>query len=238
MKDLTERQKNILEIVIREYIENASPISSKYIEEEYDLGVSPATIRGELFELIERGYLCQLHTSSGRVPTDKGYRFFVDILIEKEIKRMEKKFVNEVCKMREEIEERSLFLRGLTRLLAHSSSSLAVSYFPQENIFLKEGFGDVFRDPEFEDIEKIRSFIEMVDDFENNIDSFLLEEKKEIMQVYIGKETPFSKRKDFSVLLSPCVFSKKRGLFAIMGPRRMSYEKNMALFENIIKLLE
>ena len=86
MNKLTDRQKNILEIVIREYIENALPVSSKYIEEEYELGVSPATIRAELFDLIEEGYLYQPHTSAGRIPTDKGYRFFVDLLASKEVR--------------------------------------------------------------------------------------------------------------------------------------------------------
>ncbi len=238
MTELTERQKSILEIVIREYIENALPISSKYIEEGYDLGVSPATIRAELFALIEKGYLYQPHTSSGRVPTDKGYRFFVDLLNEKEIKRLENKIVREVQKMRDEIEGKIVFMREFTRFLAHTSSNLTLSYFPKENILLKEGWKEVLEDPEFNDVEKVRSFIGMVSDFEENIDSFLVEKKENCLRVYIGNEAPFLKKHDFSVLVAPCKIMRKKGMLAILGPKRMAYDKNIYLIESIIKMLE
>ncbi len=238
MEELTERQKNILEIVIRDYIENAAPISSKYIEEEYDLNVSPATIRAELYCLIERGYLYQPYTSSGRVPTDKGYRFFVDILTEKEIKKLENKIIKEVKKMQEEVEGRVRFLHEFTRLLAHTSSNLALSYFPKENVLLKEGWGDVFRDPEFDDAEKVRDFMGMVGDFEKYIDSFLSDNETDCIRIYIGSEAPFSKRKDFSVVVSSCRVLKRRGIFAFMGPKRMAYDRNIQLAESVIKLLE
>ncbi len=238
MSELTERQKNILEIVVRDYIDSAVPISSKFIEEKYDLGISPATIRNDLYELIDKGYLYQPYTSAGRVPTDKGYRFFVDFSTEREMKRMENRLKKEVEKMREEVEGKIRFMRELTRFLAQTSSSLTVSYFPRESIFLKEGMGGVLQDPEFEDIAKVRNFMEMVDDFEKNIDFFLEEESSDCVRIYIGSEAPFSKRYDFSVLISPCVISRRKGLLAIMGPKRMPYTRNVRLVESIIKLLE
>ncbi len=81
---LTERQARILEFVISEYVENASPVASQYIGEKYPVGASSATIRNEMAELEEQGYLNQPHTSSGRVPTDRGYRFFVETLMHEE----------------------------------------------------------------------------------------------------------------------------------------------------------
>ncbi len=238
MHDLTERQKNILEIVIREYIEGAAPISSSFIEEEYRLGVSPATIRSELYNLAEEGYLYQPHTSSGRVPTDMGYRFFVNLLTEKEIKRLEKKIIMEVRKMQREVDSRFQFMQDFTRFLAHTSSSLTLSYFPRESILLKEGWAEVFRDPEFDDAEKVRDFMGMVGDFEENIDSFLDVGKNSCIRVYIGGEAPFSRRKDFSVVISPCKILKRKGILAIMGPKRMAYDRNIQLVDSIIKLLQ
>jgi len=237
MKELSERQKNILEIVIREYIENAAPISSKFIEKKYNLGVSPATIRAELFELIEKGYLYQPHTSAGRVPTDKGYRFFVDFLGEKEIQRLENRLAKEIKRMQREVEGKAHFIREFTRFLAQSSSSLTISYFPRESILLKEGWKSALLDPEFEDVEKIHDFMGMVEDFEKNIDSFFGDKKEECIHVYIGSEAPFLKKHDFSVLISPCRIFKKRGLVAIMGPKRMAYDRNIYLVESIIKMM-
>ncbi len=77
MSDLTERQKTILMLVIRDYIESAQPVSSKALVERYHLDLSSATVRNELSALDELGYLRQPHTSAGRVPTEDGYRFFV-----------------------------------------------------------------------------------------------------------------------------------------------------------------
>lgn len=238
MEELTERQKNILEIVIREYIENALPISSKYIEEEYEMGVSPATIRGELYTLIEKGYLYQPHTSSGRVPTDKGYRFFVDLLSEKEIKRLENKIVKDVQRMQKEIAGKIGFMREFTRFLAHTSSNLTLSYFPRESILLKEGWGEALNDPEFDDAKRVRDFMGMVNDFEENIDTFFLDEDSKCVRIYIGSESPFSKKYDFSILVAPCKILKKKGIVAILGPKRMAYDRNIQLVESIIKTLE
>jgi heat-inducible transcriptional repressor len=77
MLDLTERQKTLLLLIIRDYIESAQPIGSKRLVEHYHLDFSPATIRNEMSALTEMGYLRQPHTSSGRVPSEEGYRYFV-----------------------------------------------------------------------------------------------------------------------------------------------------------------
>ena len=77
MSDLNARQKLILALVIKEYIELAQPVPSSHLVENYELGVSPATVRNTLVDLTDSGYLRQPHTSAGRVPTEDGYRYFV-----------------------------------------------------------------------------------------------------------------------------------------------------------------
>jgi len=77
MNELTERQKTLLMLVIRDYIEMAQPVGSKALVERYHLDLSSATVRNELSSLDEMGYLRQPHTSAGRIPTEEGYRFFV-----------------------------------------------------------------------------------------------------------------------------------------------------------------
>jgi len=81
MKTLTERQKYILTLVIHEYIQTAAPVASMPLVETYNLGMSSATVRNEMAALTEMGYLRQPHTSSGRVPTEEGYRYFVSQLL-------------------------------------------------------------------------------------------------------------------------------------------------------------
>ena len=79
---MTKRQGKLLDKIVREYINSALPVSSQLLDERYNFGISPATLRIEMQKLTDRGFLYQPHTSAGRVPTDKGFRFFVDELFE------------------------------------------------------------------------------------------------------------------------------------------------------------
>lgn len=78
---LSERQKLILSSVVDNYIRTAEPIGSRSIAKQGDINYSSATIRNEMADLEEMGFLEQLHTSSGRIPSNKGYRYYVDYLI-------------------------------------------------------------------------------------------------------------------------------------------------------------
>lgn len=82
--ELDERKKTILQAVIRNYLETGEPVGSRTISKYTDLNLSSATIRNEMADLEEMGYILQPHTSAGRIPSDKGYRFYVDALMQKE----------------------------------------------------------------------------------------------------------------------------------------------------------
>src|ERR1044072_6295705 len=79
--DIQQRKDRILAIVIGQYIKTINPVGSHFITEEYKLDVSPATVRNILAELEEEGYLTHPHTSAGRIPTQRGYRYYVDHLM-------------------------------------------------------------------------------------------------------------------------------------------------------------
>ena len=97
--DLTERKKQILKRVVEDYIAAAEPVGSKALAEEMGGSVSSATIRNELADLVEMGYLEQPHTSAGRVPSPKGYRLYVNELMEKrEVSETEAEEINEQLK--------------------------------------------------------------------------------------------------------------------------------------------
>ncbi|MGQ9677431.1 MAG: heat-inducible transcriptional repressor HrcA [Chloroflexota bacterium] len=82
MPDLTERQQAILKLIVSDFIRSAVPVASVSLLKNYRLGVSSATVRNDMSYLEELGYICQPHTSAGRVPTDKGYRYFVEWLMD------------------------------------------------------------------------------------------------------------------------------------------------------------
>ena len=82
MDGLDERKMKILDAIIRTYLETGEPVGSRTISKYTDLNLSSATIRNEMSDLEELGYIVQPHTSAGRIPSDKGYRFYVDHLLE------------------------------------------------------------------------------------------------------------------------------------------------------------
>ena len=228
---ITARQGEILNRIVQEYIRLAQPISSQLLERKYGFGISPATIRIEMQKLTEKGYLFQPHTSAGRVPTDKGYRFFVDNLFEIGLEDFQIRdwFV-------EEISDTIKFIQLLTKKLALASQSLALSYFEKEKIFWKEGWEEILKEPEFGEKDILISFIKFLENFEKNIENLELNSG---IKIYIGRESPFKKAKDFSIISSKYHLpGDGETIISLLGPKRMAYERNISLMNSLRKLLE
>ncbi len=103
---MDSRKRRIMRAITDDYITNAEPVGSRTLARKYKLGVSPATIRNEMADLEESGYLEQPHTSAGRVPSDKGYRYYVDVLMDHEeiADSVKEKIINEFAAHRQQIE--------------------------------------------------------------------------------------------------------------------------------------
>ena len=225
--DLTKRQEKILTDIIEEYIESAKPVGSLTLERKSDFEICPATIMIEMQKLTDGGYIFKPHTSAGRVPTDKGYRFFVNNLLEKSFK---KDFDFE-----ELFEQDSLrALQSVIRHMASLSSSLALGYLPHEKILLKEGWEDVVREPEFREEDFAFNFAEAVKSIEKEIGDFELDSG---LNVFIGKENPLPKARQISTIMARCKFPDEEVFLAIVGPKRMSYDKNINYLKSLISRL-
>ena len=124
---MTVRQMNILKLVIEEYIKNGEPVGSKLIESKLDYTVSSATIRNEMADLEELGYLIQPHTSAGRVPTEKGYKLYVDTLMAtSELSDTDKKMI-ERC-VQENIDHIESLIRETSKLLSELTNYTTVGF--------------------------------------------------------------------------------------------------------------
>lgn len=127
---LTDRQRQVLRIVIQEYVETAQPVASAAIVSEYDLGVSPATVRNDLAALEKLGLLTHPHTSAGRVPTELGFRFFVrHLLAEPALLPVEQEVIR--TQFREARQEVDQWLRISTAVLARASHGAALATAPR-----------------------------------------------------------------------------------------------------------
>ncbi|MBI3671536.1 hypothetical protein HY249_01950 [Candidatus Azambacteria bacterium] len=234
---MTDRQKSILFAVIQEYIKAAQPVSSKLIFEKYDFDISPATFRSEFAELEEMGCLFQPHTSSGRVPTDAGYRLFVNHILgkrETETNRMKSVF-SELLKARRRQDE---IFADLARSISELSQGVVFSGPLGAKMLFRSGINEVFAQPEFDDISFRRDFGSIVDTFEDNISSIVRKMDENQFLVFIGEENPFKRSNDFGMIVSKCNFSGSDSIVAILGPKRMNYEKNIELINSLIRLLK
>lgn len=129
IQELSEREKSILKHIIQQFILTAAPVGSRNIAKKYEIGLSPATVRNIMSDLEDAGYVNHPHTSAGRVPTDKGYRFYVDSLIEiQDIKNSEKDYIRE--KLEESIEADEL-LKVTSLLLSKITKQLACVTYPK-----------------------------------------------------------------------------------------------------------
>ncbi len=234
---MTERQDKILKALIAEFVRTAEPVGSELLTEKYRLPYSPATVRAELAMLEELGFLAQPHTSAGRIPTDQGYRYFVDQTItEEEISK------NELMRLKQEILKMQVqynkLARGTARLLASLSQNLAVAGVIDRDELHEAGLSELIREPEFSEAEPLLEVSRVLDAIEDNFENFT-QSVSNRPTVYIGGENPYVESSRLSLMLATCDLpSGEKGLLAIIGPTRMRYDKNIKLLQALSRAIE
>lgn len=130
--ELTERKLRILQAIISDYVKTAEPVGSRTISKKYDLGISPATIRNEMADLEEMGYLTHPHTSAGRVPSDMAYRLYVNALMEKkELSKEEKNVIAE--RLRSNVYEFEKTIEHAATVLSEITNLTSFALTPSKN---------------------------------------------------------------------------------------------------------
>lgn len=162
MEGLSSRQTQLLKVLIDEYLQTAEPVGSLVIERKYDLGVSPATIRNEMAQLTNLGYLKQPHTSAGRIPTPVAMKFYINQLMDE--KSMS---VTEEVRAKENIREAQSNVDKLMteamHMLADNTGALAVATDDGGSIW-SHGFSHVFESPEFMNHQVCQSVFNMIEE--------------------------------------------------------------------------
>ena len=221
---LDDRKKRILQAIVDYYVNSAEPIASKMLANDYGLDLSSATIRNEMAEMEEMGLIEKTHTSSGRIPSDLGYRYYVDDIMDvnnisdEEISN----FLDNLSKNDDDIlQKASMALSGATH---YTSISL-----DDDGIFLY-GRNNVFDYPEFNDIESLRKFMYMLEEEDLLRNLFSRTDEADIT-VKIGKENTLEQLQDYGVIIFPY---KDKGNIAIIGPKRMDYSKVVGYVKRLL----
>lgn len=242
---MTERQAKILAAVIEQYAEMATPVGSVLLAKLFD--ISPATVRAEMARLEEMGYLEQPHTSAGRIPTDKGYRVYVNSISENYDKihgnnlRETENFLPEISRKSSALisrisspERADQAIKNAVDSLVEMTRDFGFASFGGQ-LYLA-GLGNLFSQPEFLEGESARGVARLIDQLE----PWLREaEPNDPLNVFIGSENPIGRETGVSLIISRfrSPFSDK-SYIGVLGSTRQNYAKVMSLVAETGRILE
>lgn len=231
---MTERQQLILSAIVEQYAEVASPVGSSLLARAF--GVSSATVRAEMAELERTGYIMQPHTSAGRVPTDKGYRYYVNNISasqdneSKSERRAERALTARVTGGG--MPERTI--RNAVDTLVELTHNLSLATIG--NQLYMSGLSNLFGQPEFINGGQVQQVASLLD----NLEPWLREAApNEPLNVYIGRENPIGRAAGCSLIVSKFHSPySDRSYIGVLGPTRLSYKEVMLLVRHAGEALE
>src|SRR3989344_203401 len=236
---LSDRQEKLINIIIDEYIKTAEPVSSKALVKSRFFDLSSATLRNEMHDLETRGYLAQMHTSGGRVPTDKGYRFYVDNLIDSDDFSIQSNWQKKVDATLADVSHDPRDInKTLAQLLSDLSDNIVIAGISEQDDFYKTGLASLFELPEFQEINKVFRLTSFFDEFDRMADQIEREffggfnniHDLSVVNVFIGRENRHPGIKDETVMTARYNLPNRLvGSLTIVGPTRMDYRKNIGL---------
>lgn len=229
---MTKRQQAILNAIVEQYAEVASPVGSTLLAKLFN--VSSATIRSEMSDLEKHGYISQPHTSAGRVPTDKGYRFYVNNLTEANDPRLPERIEKALSARVQQAGAPERTIRNAVDTLVELTHNLGLATIG--NQLYISGLSNLFGQPEFISSQQVQQVAQLLD----NLEPWLREAApNEPLSVYIGHENPVGRSAGASLIISRfrSPFSD-RSYIGMLGPTRQSYRDVMALVSQAGRELE
>ncbi|HSX27663.1 MAG TPA: transcriptional regulator [Patescibacteria group bacterium] len=229
---MSPRQEQILSAIVEQYAEVASPVGSTLLAKLFN--VSSATIRAEMVQLEELGYIHQPHTSAGRIPTDRGYRFYVNSLSEENAKlpesRVERALTARVGNSN--VPERAI--RNAVDTLVELTHNLGLATIG--NQLYMSGLSSLFGQPEFVGGRGAQQIAHLLD----NLEPWLHEAApNEPLSVYIGSENPIGRSAGASLIISRFRSPySDHSYIGVLGPTRQNYRDVMSLVQHTGETLE
>lgn len=230
---MTPRQQKLLSAIIEQYAEVASPVGSSLLAKVFN--VSSATVRAEMAELERHGFITQPHTSAGRIPTDKGYRFYVNILAEQNEALPERRAEKALAARVQNAGAPERMIRNATDTLVELTHNLGLATIG--NQLYMSGLSNLFGQPEFMgSTPQVQQVAQLLD----NLEPWLREAApNEPLSVYIGSENPIGRTAGVTLVISRfrSPFSD-RSYIGTLGPTRQNYRDVMNLVARAGRELE
>lgn len=233
--DYASRRRAILEATINRHIQQALPVASEDIAGDFDL--SSATIRSIFAELEESGFLTHPYTSGGKIPTEKGYRYYVDFLIsqmallDEQREQIVREYRRQIWRLEDALEQTTEIISALTHYAG------IVSFLDQQDKIFYKGISRILDQPEFQSVGEIRLLIKIIEDKQYLLD-IINRDSSEKVKVYIGGELGLPEMQNFSLIVSTFNLRERPlGRLAVLGPMRMEYKQIIPTLEYISSVL-
>ena len=232
---MTDRQAAILVAIIEQYAEVAVPVGSVTLAKLF--GVSSATVRSEMARLEELGFITQPHTSAGRIPTDQGYRFYVNRLSESpdtEVARIDRSARAIETRVQTNVNRADRAIRSAVDSLVELTYNMGLATIGDE-LYLS-GMSNLFSHPEFSGGVQVQEVARLID----NLEPWLRETApNHPINVYIGSENPIGKSSRSSLIISRFRSPySDRSYIGVLGPTRQDYARTMRLVRHAGAMLE
>lgn len=217
---LAARQEAILKSIIQDYMKTAQPVGSLAVAQKDGFALSSATVRNEMSELEEQGYIMHPHTSAGRIPTEKGWRYYVShFLEERPVSRREQEQLSDAYAQGDTQEERTKFVaKQLADLV---STAVFIAFTPHDVYYT--GLANLFAQPECAHLTFVRSVSGIIDELDDVLPS--LADSLTDLRVLVGKDSPFGDA--YGVIVAPIPLTNQ-SLVGCLGPIRMTYNEHIA----------
>jgi heat-inducible transcriptional repressor len=238
---MNERCARILRCLVEEYLRTNTPVASAALVERYDLELSPATVRSVFALLEEEGYLEQPHPSAGRVPTDAGWRAYLEVVGRNvSLTRAAIARLRTLRARRTNSPEQLIRLAAVT--LAELSRSVGAAGRAPNHTFYSAGLANWLEEEREATREEVTEIVRVTEVLAEQAEEILHSFTEEEPQVFIGQENPFTETTHTGVVLAPMRTRTMRrhpfeGFVAIVGPRRMDYPRNMNLAAEVASFL-
>jgi heat-inducible transcriptional repressor len=228
---MTDRQAKILQAIIEQYAEVASPVGSNLLAKVFD--VSSATVRADMVELERLGFISQPHTSAGRIPTDKGYRFYVNQLQDKQqpqTSRMEYAIDRQI----QDAGESEQAIKNAVQALSLSTKHLGIGIWNDRTY--QYGLSSLFQHPEFFGGPQAFGIAQLIEQLPELLSQIYHDKNR--VTVYIGQENPIGKSAGASSIIGRVKTPYGQSFVGVIGPTRQNYRQVVGLVDYVSNSLE
>jgi len=236
---LTERQRQILAMVVQDYVQTAQPVASGSLVRQHELGVSTATVRHELASLEALGLLDQPHTSAGRVPTVAGYRYFVEhLMLSDELSPQERRLIRHQFHTAGGDAERWMGLSAAVVARTSGAAGLVAAANRSGSPRLYHaGLVEILYVPEFADSDRLRGVVELLE-YGQGLEPIIDRLPESGVQVIIGGEPPLERTPYLTLVMAR--FGQPPGpggALGVVGPTRLAYERAVSTVSFVARLM-